>query len=341
MRKQPLCTIVGLLVLLSSCTEQNKEFSPASIIAKAVKAHGGPEQLNAINSRKEQGTTLIYINDSLFRSSQYYSLRKEGGKFFYQSPAYLRKYQSGLIFSSNGSYSWTQNDGALAPYMQPPEEHQNKKGEDYPYFFGLEERNVNVDYVGTIFEAEETLHRLDYSDEDGTTEQVYFVNDLWLIRKTKRVIETSQGPAEIIRYFHDYRKVSEIMLPFRTESHFPPREVNINLLRTLEINPDMPDSLFEFPQPKLLSQDEEDNYSGSYRNAIGESFSIRKKGKSLFITYPGREEIALLIVDENLLMYRDGIGNGSRMANLMRKERDGKPYIVLLLRDQENEWVKE
>ncbi|TJY37752.1 hypothetical protein [Pontimicrobium aquaticum] len=341
MRK--LVRLFVILVLFVSCENQNKEgerLDANTIINKAINAYGGKAKLRNIKTKIENGVNLIFINDSLFKSNQFLSLKKEGGKHYYQSPAYQKKYGQKLVFASNGSYSWTQNDGAFAPYMQPQEEHINQGGEDYPYLFNLDERGVKTEYIESFFEQNEKLHRVDYTSKEGVTEEVYFVDNLWLIRKTRRFIETSQGTAEMIRYFQDYRDINNVMIPFRSESYFPPREKNINLLNSITINESIPDNKFEFPEPKKLTKSEINQFTGTYYNKENK-VTISEKDSKLFIQYDDQPKIELTIVDQNLLMYRDGIGGGSRMANILLRNGTNERFIEITLRKQTSKWLKQ
>lgn len=328
-----------LVTLILGCSTVEKELTAEIIIEKAIKTYGGEKNLRSIESKSEKGVTLIFMKDSLYRTNQFLSLKKTGGKHYYQSPAHQKKYGKKLVFASNGEYSWTQNDGALAPYMQPQEEHINQGGEDYPYFFKLKERGVTAVYKETIIENNETLHRVDYIGKDGGSEEVYFVDNLWVIRKTRRFIETSQGRAEMIRYFNDFRKISDVMIPFRTEAHFPPREIDVNLIREIKINEAISDEAFKFPKPKKLTRSEIKRFVGTYY-AKNKKFAITEESSKLFIEYKNQPKRELIIVDENLLMYRDGQGDGSRMANILLNKVSDKITIELLLRKEKTSWIK-
>tara|TARA_R110002073_G_scaffold128999_3_gene275059 strand:+ start:12375 stop:13397 length:1023 start_codon:yes stop_codon:yes gene_type:complete len=338
--KRILCLFIIITICIIGCDSEEKELIDASsIINKAIEASGGKSALRSIKTRKEEGVSLIFIYDSLFRTKQFTTLKKTGGKYYYQSPTYQKKYGEKLVFATNGEYSWTQNDGAFAPYMQPKEEHTNRNGEDYPYLFGLDESGVKTVFKGEVEENNEKLLRVDYIDKDGKVEEVYFEKVSGLIRKTRAHIETSQGRAERIRYFNDYREVEGIMIPFSYESHFPPREVDAYLIRSIEVNKEIPDASFEFPKSKELNKNEIGGLIGSYFSE-GKTMKIFEKKSKLLIKYPNKPEKELLIVDQNLLMYRDGNGDGSRVANIQPSQMEGKAYVDITLRKVTERWVK-
>jgi len=340
MKKEFFLSLV--IAFLYSCETANKKsiLTADNIIKKSLIAHGGKNALKGITSQNENGVTLIFINDSLFRSNQYVSLKKTGGKSYYQSPSHQKKYGKKLIFANNGDYSWTQNDGAFAPYLQPQEEHISQGGEDYPYLLNLDARGVKTFYVETIIEESETLHRVDYTSSEGIKEEVYFADSSWLIRKTRRFIETSQGTAEMLRYFNDYRIIKNVAIPFRTEAHFPPREMNINIIKSLQLNDTILDSRFEFPKPKNLGRTEINAIVGAYYNLSKDVLKIFRKEGKILVEYNNQPATQMMVVDENLLMFRDGIGGGSRIANVFLKKKNNKTSLEIHLRDIITEWVK-
>ncbi|MCE7992141.1 MAG: hypothetical protein HEP71_09175 [Roseivirga sp.] len=333
MKRHILCLVL-LTSLMPGCTWVKNDLTAESIIANAIEAYGGEEALRGISSKTIQGTTLIYIYDSLFRSSPYLSYEKSPSKSHYVSPPGGEGYGERLIFASNGSSSWTQNDGALHPYRQPPEEHRNSGGEDFPYLFTLEERGVAVQYIETISEEGLTLHRVDYISENSTQE-VYFNASTWLIFKMRRYIETSQGRAENIRFYRDYRDVSGTRVSFRTESFFPPRELDVHLINKMEINTPLDDSLFEFPEAPELTVTELDRFTGSYRISAETTIQIVRENSTLLVSVNDGPGVAAQIVAPDFLMYRDGVGDGSRVANVFIKtDSNNKDYLEHTLRKE-------
>jgi hypothetical protein len=326
---------LGIILLATlACTPHKEELTADNIIANAIKAYGGENALRGITSKYIQGTTLIYIYDSLIRSNPFLSYEKSPSKSYYISPPGGEGYRDRLIFASNGTSSWTQNDGALFPYPQPQSEHRNTGGEDFPFLFTLKERGIETKFIQTIQEEGLTLYRVDYITENST-EEVYFNADTWLIFKTRKFIETSQGTAESIRYNRDYRNVSGTMVPFRTESFFPPRELNVHLINKMEINIEIDNQLFEYPAGPALSQAELEQLKGTYRSSGGEFIEIVRKGDALFVTTKNQSEIPTQIVAHDFMMYRDGTGDGSRMANLFLKtDKNNKSYLEHILRQK-------
>ena len=294
---------------------ENKNTSENEIIQKAIKSYGGEVNLRNIKTKKEIGTTIIYLQDTIFRTTRYLQLFKSPNKSYYESPINRPQISKKLIFASNGSIQWTQNDGAWAPYLQPKEEVIDRKGEDYPFLFTLEEREVKVDYIETVEENGKTLHLLRYTSKDGKEEDVYFDVITGLISKTYKTIQTSIGQAEIIQLFNDYRLVGNVQIPFRVESRFPPNEYNINIINDLEINKPIEDEEFEFPSPPSLSQSEISNIVGKYKNKQM-SLSISFENNQLMVKKNEEDKVPLQVVKKDFFMFRSGQNLKSHIENI-------------------------
>lgn len=323
-----------LASILAACSNEKTDWTAEEIIHLSLQAQGGEEALRGVTSNYTEGTTLIYLYDTVYSSTNFKSWEKSPGKSYYVTPVTEKKYTEKRIFASNGTYSWTQNDGALAPYRQPQEEHRNTNGEDYPYLLTLEERGVKTNYIERVEEDGRTLHRVDYTSSDGNVEEVYFDASTWLIHRVRRFIETSQGRAELIKHYYDYRPVGGIVIPFRTESFFPPRELDLHLINHIEINQVVDDSIFEFPEPPTLSAAELKAFTGNFRTADNKVIRISEESGVLFVTLPDKPKVEAAVVAKNYIMFRDGVGGGSWMGNIFLKS-GGAPNrrsIELLLR---------
>ena len=320
----------------------DKTTSAGEVIEKAIAAYGGETNLRNIKSKKETGTTIIYLQDTVFRTSKYLELFKSPNKSYYESPVNKPLVSPKLIFASNGTIAWTQNDGAYAPYLQPQEEIIDRKGEDYPYLFTLEERNVVVSYIQTIKENNQSLHLLRYTSKGGFEEDVYFDGETGLISKTYKKIQTSIGAAEVIQLFNDYRKVGDVMIPFRVESRYPPKEVNLNIINELEINTYLNDSLFDFPKMDRLLPEEIESLIGSYSNA-NTSLKISKSGDILKVEKDEQGASELLIVRKDFFMFRIGKKEKSHVENIsvLKKERKDVQSLNLFYKGSEEVLLKE
>lgn len=301
--------IILILIAISSCGSNQQ--TAENIIQKAIKAYGGEEKLRNINTKHEIGTTIIYLEDSVFRTTRYQQYFKSPGKTYYESPINRPQISKKLIFASNGEYSWTQNDGAMAPYMQPEDEVINRKREDYPYLFTLQERGVKVEYIST----ENNTHQLKYTSENGFTEDVYFDVKTGLIRRTFKEIKTSIGLAQVIQIFNDYRDVNGVMIPFRVESQYPPREVDLNIINELSINEEVDDTVFEFPKAPSLSKEEIKALVGVYSNART-TLEIIFEEERLQVKLNDSQPLKLQVVSRDFFMVRIGENEQSHVENI-------------------------
>lgn len=302
-----------LSILFTAC--KREEVDPNAIIDKAIAAYGGEENLRDIQTKHEIGTTIIYLHDTVFKTTRYQQYFKSPQKSYYESPINRALISKKLIFASNGEYAWTQNDGAMAPYMQPKSERIDRQGEDYPYLFTLAERGISIDYIDFIEDDNRKLHQLKYTSEGGYEEDVYFDDETGLIAKTYKVIQTSIGPAEVTQLYDDYRNVGGVMIPFRVESQYPPREVDLNIINHLQINKQVADRIFDFPEPPKLSGEKINSLVGKY-SASSSSLEILSKNGDLNVKMNNSEELPLLIVNQDFFMFRIGEDAKSHIENI-------------------------
>lgn len=328
--------LLFLISILISCEE--KQLDASTIISKAISSYGGEAALRDIKTKKELGTSIIYLQDTVFRKSNYIEYFKTPNKTYYESPVTKKLTSSKLIFASNGKISWTQNDGAYAPYIQPKNEIVDLKGEDYPYLFTLEERGVTVTYVDKIVQDDNELHHLQYKSEGGLVEDVYFDDKTGLISKTVKVIQTSIGPAEVNKTFSDYKIINGIAIPFQVESYFPPKELNLYIINDLEINEGINDSIFEFPKPPLLSSTEIAGIVGTYK---GENIKliIDVNGENLVVQRDENPLSKLLVVKNNFFMYRIGEEEQSHIENIFVEKVQNNKVQKLKLIDKKDIYI--
>lgn len=331
-----LLKLLFLFTIIISC--QDKQLEAENIISKAIFAYGGEDAMRGIKTKKEKGTSTIYLQDTIFRTSNYVQYFKSPNKTYYESPVTKELKASKLIFASNGTKSWTQNDGALAPYVQPDEEVTDLKGEDYPYLFTLKERGVTVLYIDKIVEDDLVLHHLYYNSEDGLEEDVYFDDKTGLIAKTYRVIQTSIGQAEIFKTFSDYNNVSGIAIAFKTESFFPPKERNVYVIDELEINKPVNDSHFEFPKLPKLSSKEIDGIVGIFQSE-DIKIIVSKNENELAIQKDDFQNTKLLIVKNNFFMFRIGEKEKSHVENIFIEEENEEIVQKIKLINKEGVYI--
>ncbi len=336
------CWITALIIFtsffatdhLSASTCPEVEPAAAEIIKQAIAAHGGKTALRSIHTQREIGKTTIYLKGEVFRESDYLSLQQAPDKFYKESPTGLPPFHEKLIFATDGKTSWTQNDGALAPYALPPEESFPVSEEAYPYFFTLCERGVRVIYQGAMDLDGESVHHLSYIFADERVEDAYFEAGGGLLREVSRNIQTSQGPALSRRRWLDYRPVSGVLLAHRQESIFPPDEHHVSLISKLEINVELADHLFQLPPRPVLGPEHLQRLAGRFR-ASDQVFIIVHSDAGLTIELPGKAPEVMIPVTPERFLFHDGRGPGSAMGNV-RFDLDVEPdRLVLRLRQKD------
>ncbi len=353
--------VIVLLFLLSSQPSSAVDRAPIrepacdgieahalQVIQRAVQAQGGEAALRSEHSRRETGTQTILLRGEVFREASYLRLQKSPNQSYLETPANLPPFTEKLIFATDGTTSWTQNDGALAPYALPPAEGFKRDEEAHPFYFTLCERGVQVSYVGREELDGEVVDHLRYLTPDPQLDaprqaDVYFTADTGLPREVTRTLETSQGTA-LSRYrLFEYRRVGNQtenlpILPHRTESLFPPDERHINVVESLEINVEIPDSAFRPPAAPELSEQQLRRLAGTYE-LDGTSLTISRHQGELWIQLPAKPRERLIAVTRERFLFQDGRGAGSAMGNVQFSTVDrDSTQLQLQLRREATVW---
>jgi hypothetical protein len=76
--------LLFLISILISC--EKKQLDASTIISKAISSYGGEAALRDIKTKKELGTSIIYLQDTVFRKNNYIEYFKTPNKTYYESP---------------------------------------------------------------------------------------------------------------------------------------------------------------------------------------------------------------------------------------------------------------
>ncbi len=286
------------------------------VIERAIGAQGGTRALRSIISQRQTGTLTI-TKDDFFRESFFLIIADGPTRSYYESPVNAAPFSDKLIFASDGAISWTQNDGALAPYRMPDEE-VSSYDEEWPFFFDLEKRGVHVKLVGKEPAGGVSCTRLDYTFDGGREEQVYFREDNGLLHLHRKTIATSIGDAVREQTWLDYRSKGDMLLAHTTEILFLPDELHVRKIETWDINPDLDDDIFMMPIPPPPNAAVTQSLLGEYQTTDGTMISVSATDAGLRLRLGDEPAVALTPVTHTFYMYRrfaDDKAN-SRMANV-------------------------
>jgi len=302
----------------------------AQVIARAVDALGGEEALKAVRTITVRGTTTITAG-KFYQSNSFVHYARRPGKSYYETPLGDGK----LIFATNGTMAWTQNDGALAPYAMPEDEARSviRQATFEPFYFNLEERRITVEYLGEHDVssldpdmAKERLEGLRYSHPDGDDIDVYFSLDTGRLRMTSRSIQTSIGPTETQMWFGDYRQVGDVLVPHDTRSLFP-GETHVTVVETVDFNEPIDDAVFELPPPPRLSEGHLDALAGVYSVPPGETVRITRDGSSLI--YQNNDGPAMQMTAAADTLFLVGAGRGMYNVIFSRPSNGASESLTL------------
>ena len=112
-----LAAVLVLYSLMLPACSSSVDSHSEQVVARAVEGLGGEAALKSVTTLTVRGTTTITAG-SFHQSRPFVHHAKRPSKSYYETPLGSRK----LIFATNGTMAWTQNDGALAPYAMPEAE---------------------------------------------------------------------------------------------------------------------------------------------------------------------------------------------------------------------------
>jgi len=305
------------------------------VIARAVEGLGGEAALKGVSTITVGGTTTITAG-SFHQSRPFVHHAKRPSKSYYETPLGSRK----LIFATNGTMAWTQNDGALAPYAMPENEARAvvDQARFEPFYFDLEKHGITVSYLGEHDVASldpdmdrERLEGLRYLHPDGDSIEVYFDLETGRLRMTSRNIQTSIGPTETQKWFGDYRRVGPIFVAHESFSLFP-GEKHVTVVETVVVNEPIDDDVFELAPPPTLGEGHLDALAGVYTIEPDETVRIRRAGNALIYQSTDGPALEMTAVADTLFL----VGSGRDMYNVIfARPADGASETLTLQKGEQ------
>jgi len=236
---------IALPVLCALSTACSSPSQVDEIVASNLAARGGKEQIQALRSIRETGT----VTASDGRVARVVREIKRPGLFR-------------LEFSSQGTTSVFAHDGETGWQVAPLQgqfEPQTVEA-DIDATAGADQRDIEgplvgwrekgrtVELVGHEMLPGREAFKLEVTLEDGAVRYDY-------VDVASRQIVRSDLARKIRRHsvwlentFSDFREVDGLIFPFLVETHIADRpEVLTITIDTIELNPDLEDSVFRFP----------------------------------------------------------------------------------------------
>jgi outer membrane lipoprotein-sorting protein len=156
-----------------------------------------------------------------------------------------------IITSYDGEVGWTVNPmmGSLDAQDLGPEQVKEMKtmgdmdGELYDY----EAKGHTVEYLGEEEMEGTPTYKLKLTREDGDASIYYFDADSYVILKTESIRNIQGVEQTFEQYPGNYQMIDGMAIPFNITSKFQGATVMEIVIDTLEIDKEVPDSLFVRP----------------------------------------------------------------------------------------------
>ena len=240
--------IKSLFIILSLCLPSILFAQTAEeIIAKHIKAHGGADNWNKIESIKLTGKFSAF------------SLEKGYMAFKTKKGCYYADFHLGeqhVIEAYNGKKGWTIDPWQEILYARNINSKETdvfqQKAEFFTPFLTYKEKGHSVEFLGKKdIDGTETF-ALKITKANGTTQTWYLDTKTYLEYKCEAPwVDFAQGiPAEM--YFDDFRTVEGVIIPFYTERCFWQRNRVVQLEKVE--NPRLLSGLIQIPKDRSAHQ---------------------------------------------------------------------------------------
>jgi len=219
-----------------------------TIIAKHIKAHGGLEKWNKVETLKITGRFTGFSIEK-----DYMAYKTRTGEYY----ADLQLGKHKVIEAFDGKTGWTIDPWLELNYARRINSSEEnvfaQKAEFTTPFFNYKEKGHQVEFVGKEKCEGLDVFVLKLTRNNGKIEKWYLDAKTFLEYKceSRWVDFTSELPSEV--YFDDFRTVEGLVIPFFVERTFWQRD-RVLEVKNIEINPDFDRNLIEMPKRKEIKK---------------------------------------------------------------------------------------
>jgi len=242
MFKQIITVII--LLFLVQLSSYSKDITVDEIIASVIKSRGGNEAADAIKTMKITGK-MSAMGMDLPMSIQF----KNPGK----NRTDMEVMGSKIVEVVNGNEGWFINPlmGNSNPTKMPEAEfNENKDKNDFVNFSlaKYKENGLKVTLQGTKIIDGKECYKLFVVTKDAKESYTYIdISDF------KIIMQSSKGNvmgkmAELEIYFKDYKSENGLLMSHTMDTKSDGQSIGTIIFDKIEINIDIPDSIFELPK---------------------------------------------------------------------------------------------
>lgn len=243
----PIRTIVSiilLIIIVSYCVGQDFRSDPYTILAKYFNLGS---QMNDLDSNY-----IIYTEDATSfadGSNMSFSSTKANNNGMYISEVYYGDNKDDIAYNGyDGNVEWEYSDGKLSFFddketinnrildsLKESGEHLNKDSDIF-----------NLSYKGMKSVDNNVCYRIEVKNSINNTREIEYIDSAnYYLRRHDKITEY----AELNIYYYDYKKVTNILYPFRQIMIvLPQNDTIISETITFEIREIQDDSLFHIPE---------------------------------------------------------------------------------------------
>jgi len=215
------------------------------IINDYLKASGGAEEMAAITTIKMVGEST-----SARGTAPLVMMKKAPNK----SKMLITAMGSQMTMAYDGKTSWMINPwaGGGAPQKLEGEQAKGISKEDVQDpFINYAEKGHTVKLLGEEDINDETHHKVRLTKKTGEEMIFYFNADTGLPSQMKMLMTEGQAKGSImVVTYEDYKKVNGLIMPHTIDRLLDGTSMGKCTVTEMEINEDIPDSVFSFPEEK-------------------------------------------------------------------------------------------
>jgi len=236
--KYQIFVFISFLCMSSILNAQNVD----DIIAKHIKAHGGTEAWENIQSMKVSGRfTAFSIEEDFF------AIKTKEGQYY--SELYLGKNK--VLEAFNGKTGWTIDPWQEILYPRDLKKAEinvfYQKAEFFTPFYNYKKRGFEVQLMDNEEVDGMEMIVLKLKRNNGMEEKWYLAPDTYLEYKCESYWVDFAYPVPAEAYFDDFRTVNDVVLPFFIERTFWQRD-RILQIENIEFNINVDETIFEMPK---------------------------------------------------------------------------------------------